>query len=327
VVRDRQGRSTARTSRRGQLCNSLLFSTLQLAVRCAGGLLISSMPNAIRKRRLKRGLTQEQVAAQIGTTKIQLSRWERSWDEVPVAVVKDLAILLRCSSEDILGRTIDPEEWRESPYAIGGYEELYGVLELHLASGEYSYPFGESSAKKLERLLGRREIGQCEEATGWLVTGALNNLMLFVNPRHLIQANIDRDTLVPHYSHPEVYRAMQSWEDEDQEFGPILKAACEAHVAELGEEAALDLFHYRIKFADGSERRVEMDEWALMTIFTLEAHSFSVEPGAMLDFLDDERDVQSWVNLDHVALIEVPEDDYFRLMAPEPERRRGANDR
>ena len=39
----------------------------------------------------------------------------------------------------------------------------------------------------------------------------------------------------------------------------------------------------------------------------------------MLDVIDDGADVRTWINLGHVAMIEVPQDEYHRLMSPEAE--------
>ena len=63
-------------------------------------------------------------------------------------------------------------------------------------------------------------------------------------------------------------------DDDDENVGPLLRAQCESHYAELGDDAIRDVWNYRVIFADGTTRWIGMEEWSLQGVFTLEAHSF-----------------------------------------------------
>ena len=56
------------------------------------------MLHAIKKLRTKHGLTQDELAAKLQVEKIRLSRWERNWDVLPEALVKDIAVLFNTSA-------------------------------------------------------------------------------------------------------------------------------------------------------------------------------------------------------------------------------------
>lgn len=274
------------------------------------------MPNAIKKLRTKNGLTQDELAAALQVEKIQLSRWERNWDVLPEAVVKDLATLFNTSAAAVLGAEIPVQDWHESPYAINAPEEVYGSLDVWIGTEELSYPISVVAKGKLCDQLGRRDVGSHEDGRAWLSTWTLNNLALYINPRRIRQINVDADTLVPHFSHPEVYRAMELWEEPQDEHGPILRTKFKEHLAAAGDNAADDVCHFNVRFHDGRVNRYYMTEWSLAEVFALEANSFNVEEATFLEIMDDDGDVNAFINLDDVALIEVPADKYHKLMAP-----------
>lgn len=57
----------------------------------------------LKEIRLRAGLTQEQLAERINTTQCCISRWENGKDRPNIEIVRQLASVLRCTTDELLG--------------------------------------------------------------------------------------------------------------------------------------------------------------------------------------------------------------------------------
>lgn len=66
------------------------------------GVLVEVNRSALRKRRLARYLTQEQLGKEVGITGLQVSRIETGIQQSTIGTVRKIAQVLGCTIEDIL---------------------------------------------------------------------------------------------------------------------------------------------------------------------------------------------------------------------------------
>lgn len=280
------------------------------------------MGNGIAKARAKRGYTQKQLAELIGCEALQISKWERNWEEPPPATVRDIALALDTSAESVLGSTIPVEGWADCPYAVGEHEPLFGGLHLKFTHGEHSWPISRRAYKSLTSQLGDQEVDEQGGEGAWLYVWTLDDRLIFANPRYLRSLKLvdDDEAAAPDYEHPEVYRALIDWDvRDDQTTGPLLKEACETYLREFEdeEEGARPHLYLHIVYDDGSDEWVLFyDEWAATAFHALELNFSRVKRSAM-QMVAYEGGSAQYVSLDRVALIEVPAQQYHRLTAPQ----------
>lgn len=285
------------------------------------------MGNGVRKLRNASRMSQAEAAERLGIKVTELSQFERDWHELPVRLVRDMAILFETNAASVRGSEIPVTEWKNTPYAAGHSdpEELYGSLGLVLAGKELDYPIGRQAREGLlSALEDDFNIMELKERRAWLTCSTLNNRILFINPNALKQISLrsDDDVVTAHYAHPEVYRAMQDWHERGSEdWGPVLTMACKEHVEELGEEVAVEsVSQVFVLFADGTQKDDPYyltDDWAVNAFCALDGHSFHIPANAMLLVDAAGYHIAEFVNLSHVALMDIPREEFHRRSVPE----------
>lgn len=66
--------------------------------------------SAIKARRLEIRMSQAELAQKMGVRQNTISGWERGTRQPSIAKIKQLARILGCSIEDLLGGDAQPEE-------------------------------------------------------------------------------------------------------------------------------------------------------------------------------------------------------------------------
>lgn len=102
------------------------------------GMPADAAPNRLKEFRLRLGLSQSDVAAAIGTDKMQISRLERGERRLTPTLREKLAVALRCEPDDLLpplgGRHIEPKAMASEPIAPislpGAFEFRMGARDL-----------------------------------------------------------------------------------------------------------------------------------------------------------------------------------------------------
>lgn len=282
--------------------------------------------NGIRKLRTKQKMSQEEVAKSVGVPLTHYKRIEQGWDPLEPWLVSELAILFETNAASVLGREIPVEEWRDSPHAAGHVEAEtvpYGNLTLHLVGQERSYPISHEAFIRLHRQLADRHPGDSDESDNWLHCSTLNNYLLLINPRFLrrLALNSDDDEPIDAYAHPEVYRLLDEHDLLPKGLSPNMQQAVDRWAEAIGPEAAItQTSAVRVLFADGSdlgEERYLIEEDVVTDIYAFEVHNVQIRPNTFLKVDSCGYHVHDYVNLSHVALVEVPLERFTRLSAPE----------
>lgn len=282
-------------------------------------------PLGLKKLRLKRGLSQTDLAARFGVAKTLVSQWERGWESADDKTVKELAVLFQTSADDVLGKAIPVEEWADSPFAIQeAGEELFGTIRLKFRQGdELDYPLSHraresllSQLSKLESLRGR------SDSRPWLVPWTLNNLMLVINPARLRELTIihDDEEASPAYVHPQAYREIESWDYDRGDIGPMLQQEIDRLIdLHNGDEPAAirSATETRVVFEDGTESWYLIEDgWDTLDLGSIEAGSFDI-PANSFAALSAQFYRHAFINLDHTNLIEIPLQRFHRMSAPD----------
>jgi transcriptional regulator with XRE-family HTH domain len=277
----------------------------------------------IKTFRTQLGMTQRQLAERLQTTQQTVARWEGGKSEIPVPQLKELALILGRSVDEILGVESSPSTWRKTPFAIAENEVPYGTLKLVLSLTEIEYPVDEGARESVLRQL--RNIcpgeGRDNGKEPWLYFWTLDNKIVFVNLGCTKQVDLIGDDVesMPSYEHPEVYRALEELDDPRFEVGEELRSVCQRIVAEYGdqEKAMRVATHVRVVFLDGKEEWQYMDEEATLDYWLLELNPEEVRPQTFIRVESEGYYRDRFLNLTHVALVEVPTNRFHRLNAPE----------
>lgn len=134
----------------------------------------------LKMLRERHGLTQSELAERIGTTQQTIARWENGKAEPSLAALRDLAICLWTSVDQLLGRKpITPHQNTGSLTWIWGEKSGYwGNIGIHLPSRAHSiwYPISISTVEQVFAEL------QSVESDTWISFQTLNNRMVIVRP-------------------------------------------------------------------------------------------------------------------------------------------------
>lgn len=276
----------------------------------------------LKSLRQRLNLTQADLASSMKTTQQTIARWESGKTQLNVAQLRDLCLILHCSIEELIGRKIEVEEWRKTPFALSERETPYGTLTLNMTAGTRDYPVGEAARTSLfSQLSDRSAMNERSDPGAWLSSWTLSNKILLVNPKYLrsIQLLGDDVRAMPAYEHAEVYKAVADWNGERP--SDLLEEAYLALIERLGgEDAAVrEQLAIRIIHDDGSESWSLMTELVAGELLELEGAPFSIPSGSFLQLEEEGYDRAHFFNLDRIAMIEVPMDLYHRLSAPEEE--------
>ncbi|MFD1610832.1 helix-turn-helix domain-containing protein [Sphingomonas tabacisoli] len=281
------------------------------------------MPVKLKSLRTKRGMSLDQLAEKLGIPATQISKYERGWEAIPTVVLRDLAVLFECDVDHVLGKETEATEWKECEWAIISAEEPYGGLEVFAAGQEFEYPISLTERERILTLMHEMDALNDRSSPGHLHFDAMNNRSVFLNLAHVRRLTLssDDERMTPYYAHPEVYLAVDQNKERQTIFGPVLtKALAEHYEAVGGEETAeAEVEQITCVFADGT-REPDMhlyDEWVGSSLMAFELAVPGISPGSFVRLECEGYHQEGFYNLDHIAVLEVPTDEYRRLTAPE----------
>lgn len=297
--------------------------------------------NKLKQIRQERNLSQPDLAEMIGATQQTIRLWETGKTTIPPSALKDLAIVLSCSVDEILGLTpkgyscyprflalpLDKKKTRE----IVCY---YGGLTLHLkgVKDELDYPVDEEVADSLGWYL-QNPTDQPLHPFPWMWLETMNNYILFVNLKALKIAYLYSDTKqkAPSFYHPEVYRVLTNWDKLENENPTIEEIASVFEISEKlakftqsvvktikGEDeywnAWEEFEEIKIYWLDGTQTSHYLDKKLYSDLEDLkhivDVDFFDLYPEAHLGarFIQEDDDGLSttFLNLEQIALMQVP---------------------
>lgn len=272
----------------------------------------------LKQRRTEAGLTQQQLAEGLGTTQQTIARWETGKTAIPSPVLKDLAIILNCTIEDILGTSTKrrsfyggslTKQLKSKPEAVG----LYGGLRLTIEGIEedFEFPIDEETYKFVDRFFND---SLEKEKPEWLFLDTMDNWLLFVNLKRLtsLETHDDDAQASPLFDHPEVYKALTSrLELEEQELSESLLNYCQEKVNEF-KDGGESLWNYyneaQIYTQKGQAYKIFLDEnnaWQLHE-FEILIDELDRSSSIFLKFEDEETGGMLVLNLSQISLIKIP---------------------
>jgi transcriptional regulator with XRE-family HTH domain len=281
------------------------------------------MPVKIKTFRTQLGMTQQQLAEKLRTTQQTIARWEGGKSEIPVPMLKELALLFGRSVDELLGIETAPDTWRDTPFAIAEQGTPYGSLKLSLTVADLEYPIDEKARESLLHQLERLEPDRDDKGQEpWLHFWTLDNKIVLANPECIKQLELVGDDVeaMPTYEHPEVYRALEELDDPEFEIGEGLKAQCQRVIDELGdEEAAMRaVTHARVLFRNGEEAWQSMMEANdAFDYWNMELNYRDLRRQSFIRVESEGYYRDRFVNLAQLVLIEVPANRFHRLNATE----------
>jgi transcriptional regulator with XRE-family HTH domain len=271
--------------------------------------------------RTRMGLTQKQLADEMQTTQQTIARWETGKTPMNVDHIKDLCVVLQCTAQDLLGWETPAQELRYSPFSASEFGPPYGTMKLSLTEAEHAYPIEEKAKIAIVEQFERRGVMNATTAgkTQWIHAWTLDNRTLLVNPSELRKTRIVSDDIegMPAYRLPEVYRAMADWFDVKP--NGALRQECDSYIADVGIDQALaTASDIRVIYRDGTVSSHSLSEAVANEVCSILVHGCHIEPGTFVLVESEEAGHDcAFINLDNVAILEVPSDLYNRLTAPE----------
>lgn len=276
------------------------------------------------------GLKQSDLALKLKTTQQTIARWESGKAEPPIAALRDLALVLGTSVDDLLGRSgINEKPQSNSYYLLApGLDGFWGHLGILLPGAEHSkwYPITEGEYDRAWDAL------RSFEAPDWLVIQTLNNRVLALAPKRVKRIMLLDDACDElkddwEWKEPlgayqglslEVYRAMSAWALDGmgdssafkEEYSETLRALAMEHITDAGlikeDEAVFRILHHAtIHFRDGASRSHAVEPTAVVDAV------LEIESGAHIAYLPAAGgDFEGFYPLDELVLIELPLLDY-----------------
>lgn len=134
----------------------------------------------LKMLREKSRLTQVELAQQVGTTQQTIARWEAGKTEPNLAALRDLALCLGTTVDNLVGRPSVIEHQTADPFArfFGDDSGYWGNIGLRLPQASFSrwYPITTATMRRLFSSL------QSATADSWISFQTLNNKMVFCRP-------------------------------------------------------------------------------------------------------------------------------------------------
>jgi transcriptional regulator with XRE-family HTH domain len=276
----------------------------------------------LKDLRTRLRLTQKQLAEMLKTTQQTVARWESGQTEIPVAHLKDIAILFGRSVDELLGIGRGPHQRKAEALAQADHEAPFGTLAVKFGFGVREYPIDE---KEQGRLVDAFRKFTLSENKDWMEFTALDNRLVYcklgaVTELHFISDDAEG---TPFYVSPETYRSLTAHTRQDQ-VGPVVAGEREELAARLApsetdpkkalEAAEASMRSLRVIFTDGREETFYFSDVAT-SIFILQNNLGDVGPNAFLSVEEHGDHVIKLVNLTNVAVIEVPLEAYLDEVA------------
>lgn len=268
----------------------------------------------LKQLRTKLGLTQQYVAEKMSTTQQTIQRWETGKAKPNVDQIKELCVVLECGAAELLGVESATEEETLAPFARGEMGAPYGTLTITTTVDQRDYPIDEKAREAVLDQLDPFTVPRSKLHRYWLKCWTLDNRILRINPRFVREIALvgDDAEAMPSYQHPEVYRALERYEDGDKFPGQVLEG-CKKVVAELGMEVATKMVtSAHVIFADGSDAWYYLTDETAATISLWDSH-FDHDHHAFIQVMEEDYYQARFVNPDHVVMVELPYEAYLRL--------------
>ena len=305
--------------------------------------------NKIRQLREAKNLTQTDLAKKLNTTQQTVQRWETGKTNISSDSLKELAIVLDCSVDELLGiaeysRTrystwfLSESEKKGRQKLVGYYGGVY--LKMQKIPQLKDYPIDDIGAQMIEGYFPEIDRGGID--FDWIYFETLNNKIIFVNLKALKSAKIytDHCEAAPTFSHPEVYRFITDWDaDELKDGTTAVQIAKDNNISEDFAEKVIGVISnyekaeeeewnrisfdtVRVYWLDGEKESFILDKrlwWTISDLKTLcndpTIHSENNKSYSGMIFLEkhDWQDYREFLNLDNIALIEVPAIKYWQL--------------
>ncbi|MDJ0621043.1 MAG: helix-turn-helix transcriptional regulator [Calothrix sp. MO_192.B10] len=301
--------------------------------------------------RQRHKLTQAALADKLGTTQQTIQRWETNKTSIPSKALKELAIVFDCSVDELLGiaeysRTrystwfLTKSEKKGRRKLVGYYGGVY--LTLQGVPKIQNYPIDDIAAKTIKNSFPVLENGSL--GLPWMCFETMDNRILFVNLKAVKVAEVYTDDYecAPAFEHPEVYRFLTEWNIDEIENGITASEIAEQEgISEnLAEKAIGIIMHYEkteeenwsgisfhsvnIYWLDGEKTSHYLDRklwWDLDDIIKIYNvpelyYSDTDEIPSGTIFIQEGTDEDAYINflnLDHIALIEVPAIKYWQI--------------
>lgn len=300
----------------------------------------------LKSYRSRHRMTQQELADALKVSQQTVARWESADGSIPAKYLKDLAILFSAKVSDFVSaappkvRPINAKKLATEPPATDETNDdtPYGTLELvfrdpRRAGGltdeieTVDLPISESERMRvlaqMEDFSALAMASASEGPVRWIGVETLDQRCVLINPRQLETLHLQGDDVVamPHYWHPEVYRALDervgledpSPEELAQPDSPI-SAQLLAQLQELrealgGENAALEYMSCaRATLVDG--RRLsellddDLDLWLALE-YAID-NGEPVHPDQFLPLGDEGYYRRHYVRMGSVRMIEIP---------------------
>ncbi|MBD2576570.1 helix-turn-helix transcriptional regulator [Oscillatoria sp. FACHB-1406] len=301
-----------------------------------------SSVNKIKELRQAHNLTQIALAEKLKTTQQTVQRWESGKTNIPSSGLKDLAIILNCSVDEILGlseisRTFYPAAFvalRKNAEEIVAHHGGV-ILKLKGISRQFDYPIDTVACEKIHSSL--PEISDNPTSFSWMNFEALNNYKLFINLKFLKSLNLYSDDYsdAPIFFNPEVYRILTDWDlvSSDStlsqisnlfEISETLAKASKEIVEKYQEnDGDWDSYSYfqtcKIYWSDGeiTSHYLERKLYFSLEELRIASDDPDIYPEAHLGerFIieEDEDGYFEFLNLNQIAAIEVPAIQYWQV--------------
>jgi transcriptional regulator with XRE-family HTH domain len=279
----------------------------------------------LKELRTRVGFTQKELAEKLGTTQQTVARWESEHTGIPVAMLKDIAVLFGRSVDDLLGVERWPHQRKAAAVAQTNHAIPWGTLAIKFAFGTREYPIDESQRGQLRRAV-RPDDYEFKGQKGWLEFTALDNRLVILNVNSLMEVHLVSDAAegMPHFASPETYRSLTE-QTSTEEIGPVVTQERQELIAQLAPEepdakkatliAKAAMSDLRVVFADGREETFYLSQEAVTNIYILQDRLHEVGANVFLVVDEEGDEVLRFVNLSSVAALEVPLEKYLHHIA------------
>jgi transcriptional regulator with XRE-family HTH domain len=283
------------------------------------------MKTQLKQLREERKLSCARLAEKINTTEENIQLWEEGKAPIPDSTLKDLAMVLSCSLDEILGlreegytgycsifaREFEQTSGRDIIAYYGGVQLTFNGLEE-----VKDYPIDEKVVEYTYKCFAHRY--DDEESWGkWLIIETLNNYILFINLEYLKSAYVYSDDKepAPEFYNPEIYRILTDWDKvhPESDIQEIVK------VFDISEDLSQGIKSLVQELEANDEN---WDSWKKFNYANI-YWSDGTESSHLLDvkFIreEDEGGSMEFINLEKVALIEIPATKFWEIRCQEDE--------
>jgi transcriptional regulator with XRE-family HTH domain len=281
--------------------------------------------NRLKELRTRRDLKQRDIAKRLGTTQQTVARWEIGITPIPVAQLKDLALLFGCTIDEFLG-VEKPKRPRDPTNFTRGKKPIpWGTLSVHLGARRRDYPIDEGEYEQLKDWLQRRGLDGLE---GWICFEAMDNRSVLLNPTFISRLGMisDGDEAMPPFASYEAYKSVTDATPIEQ-LGPALLEERSALIRHLRrkqdsaevtpedeEEAQKEMDTVRVLYGDGRSEEFFLNDDTVTSLSVFEANSGEVPRNALILVNEDDDNV-AFVNCSAVAAMEIPLQAYLASLS------------